>query len=54
MSMNDDVTAPGSDALLSRLRVIQDQSLESRAAAFAQLHDQLQAHLEGGDTPTRD
>jgi hypothetical protein len=36
-------------ALLSRLRVIEDQPLESRATAFAQIHDRLQATLEGGD-----
>lgn len=39
------------DALLSRLLVIEDQPLESRAAAFTQLHDELQARLEGGDSP---
>lgn len=39
------------DALLSRLRVIEDQPLESRAAAFAQLHAELQTRLEGGDAP---
>jgi hypothetical protein len=38
------------DALLSRLRVIEDQPLESRAAAFAQINDELQARLEGGDS----
>ena len=37
------------DALLSRLRVIEDQPLEARAAAFTQLHDELQHRLEGGD-----
>jgi hypothetical protein len=46
-------TEPASerDALLSRLRVIEDQPLESRAAAFTQLHDELQHRLEGGDAP---
>jgi hypothetical protein len=39
-----------SNSLLSRLRVIEDQPLESRAAAFAQVHDQLQRRLEGGDS----
>ncbi|CAN5222139.1 hypothetical protein BH11ACT2_BH11ACT2_17490 [soil metagenome] len=39
-----------SDALVTRLRVIEDQPLESRAAAFGQLHDELQATLEGGDS----
>ena len=39
------------DALLSRLRVIEDQPLESRAAAYTQLHERLQHRLEGGDSP---
>lgn len=38
------------DALLSRLRVIEDQPLDQRAAAFAQLHDTLQSTLERGDS----
>jgi hypothetical protein len=38
------------DALLSRLRLIEDQPLASRAPAFAQLHDELQHRLEGGDS----
>jgi hypothetical protein len=42
--------ASEADALLSRLRVIEDQPLESRAAAFTQLHDELQHRLEGGDS----
>lgn len=37
------------DALLSRLRLIEDQPLESRASAFAQVHEELQSRLEGGD-----
>ena len=37
------------DALLSRLQLIEEQSLEARAAAYAQLHDELQHILEGGD-----
>lgn len=36
-------------ALLSRLRVIEDQPLQSRAEALAQLHDELRAQLESGD-----
>lgn len=39
------------NALLSRLRLIEDQPLETRAAAFAQVNDELQARLEGGDIP---
>lgn len=49
-----DVDPAGSDtendALLSRLRLIEDQPLESRAAAFAQVHDELQSRLESGDS----
>jgi hypothetical protein len=41
--------SPETDALLSRLRLIEDQPLDTRATAFAQLHDQLQVRLEGGD-----
>jgi hypothetical protein len=44
--------AAESDALLSRLRLIEDQPLESRAAAFSQVHDELQARLQGGDAPS--
>ena len=36
-------------ALLSRLRVIEDQPLDTRAEALAQLHDELRAQLESGD-----
>ncbi len=45
--------ATETDALLSRLRVIEDQPLDSRAQAFSQLYDELQARLEGGDTLPR-
>jgi hypothetical protein len=37
------------NALLSRLRVIEDQQLESRAVAFAQIHEELQSSLDSGD-----
>lgn len=43
------VSADETDALLSRLRLIEDQPLETRAAAFAQVNDELQARLESGD-----
>jgi hypothetical protein len=50
--VNDTEGGPAeTDALLSRLKVIEDQPLESRAAAFTQLHEQLQHRLEGGDSP---
>jgi len=41
------------DALLSQLRLIEDQPLEERASAFLQLHDRLQSRLEGGDAGSR-
>jgi len=53
-----DDTAPESapadgepSALVSRLRVIEDQPLADRAAALAQVHDELRARLESGDAP---
>lgn len=48
--LNAETSVPSGDdasALLPRLRVIEDQPLESRAAAFVQIHDRLQATLEG-------
>ncbi len=36
-------------ALLTRLREIEDQPLETRAESLAQLHDELRAMLEAGD-----
>lgn len=39
------------DALLSRLRLIEDQPLETRAEALALVHDELRARLESGDAP---
>lgn len=36
-------------ALLSRVRVIEDQPLETRAEALAQIHDELRTMLEAGD-----
>ncbi|MES2170754.1 MAG: hypothetical protein V4479_08530 [Actinomycetota bacterium] len=47
--MADDETTD-TDALLSRIRVIEDQPLDARADAFTQLHDELRATLEGGDS----
>jgi hypothetical protein len=44
-------TAPDQEpsALLPRLRVIEDQPLETRAEALAQVHDELRSQLEAGD-----
>ncbi len=60
MSMGDtdqtndaDANDSEANALLSRLRLIEDQPLEGRAAAFAQINDELQARLENGDSPNR-
>jgi hypothetical protein len=36
-------------ALVTRLRVIEDQPLETRAEALAQVHEELRAMLEAGD-----
>jgi hypothetical protein len=36
-------------ALLSRLKVIEDQPLESRAEHLAQVYEELRATLEAGD-----
>lgn len=43
--------AGADDGLLSRLRVIEDQPLASRAEALTHVHDELRARLEAGDTP---
>ena len=50
---NEQHRADESDALLSRLRVIEDQPLDTRAEAYAHVHEQLQSELEGGDTHHR-
>jgi len=50
---NEQHRADESDALLSRLRVIEDQPLDTRAEAYAHVHEQLQSELEGGDTNHR-
>ncbi|MDQ1596821.1 MAG: hypothetical protein QOI70_245 [Microbacteriaceae bacterium] len=49
-SQPDPGDSSDSSALLSRLRVIEDQPLDQRAAAFTQIHDRLQSTLEGGDS----
>jgi hypothetical protein len=38
------------EEMLSRLSLIEDQPLETRAVAFAQLHDELKAVLDAGDS----
>ena len=39
----------GEDGLLARLDVIEEQPLEARADAYANLHEQLRRTLEGDD-----
>jgi hypothetical protein len=36
-------------ALMTRLRVIEDQPLAARAESLAQLHEELRSALEAGD-----
>lgn len=50
---SDSVIDEGDDSLVSRLRLIEDQPLETRATAFVQIHDRLQSTLEGGDAHQR-
>jgi hypothetical protein len=45
-------TDSDTNALLSRLRLIEDQPLESRAVSFAQIHEELQSRLDSGDAST--
>lgn len=48
--MTDDVAFDDDgSALLSRLKVIEDQPLESRAEHLAQVYEELRATLEAGD-----
>lgn len=39
----------GTEALLERLSLIEDQPLEQRAEAFQRVHDELRRVLDGGD-----
>lgn len=39
------------DGLLSQLEVIEEQPLAARAEAYAQLHEELSARLDGADAP---
>jgi hypothetical protein len=40
------------DGLIPRLTVIDQQPLDRRAEAFAQLHDELRAALDGSGDPS--
>ena len=48
-----DIVADG-DGLVSRLRVIEDQPLESRAEAYTALHAELKAVLDSADRASAD
>jgi hypothetical protein len=50
--LDESADAP-EDGLLSRLRVIEDQPLDQRSVAYAQIYDGLQSALEGGDSSPR-
>lgn len=52
MSMDDTADA-GTNELVSRLRLIEDQPFDERATAFALVHDELQSALERGDAHSR-
>lgn len=49
MSDEQQPTPSGEDALVARLDVIEEQPLEARADAYANLHEQLRRTLEGDD-----
>lgn len=51
MTLDNDTQVAIDDALMPRLRVIEDQPLPARAEAYAQVHDELRQLLEGGDVP---
>ncbi|WP_200948725.1 hypothetical protein [Microbacterium sp. Root61] len=46
--MTDAATSGADHELLSRLRVIEEQPLSTRANAYASLHDELAQRLESG------
>jgi hypothetical protein len=48
--MTDPANNDESDALLSRLKVIEDQPLETRAEHLGQVYEELRATLESGDS----
>ncbi|WAB83636.1 hypothetical protein OVN20_11355 [Microcella daejeonensis] len=45
--------AQADEAIVSRISLVEDQPLADRAPAFAQLVDELRAHLEGTDGEAR-
>lgn len=47
--MSDTDRAPADDALLSRLKLIEDQPLDARAEALGHVAEELRSMLEAGD-----
>ena len=50
-ALEEPVRQDATDGLVDRIHLIEDQPLESRADAYAALHDELRRVLEGGDRP---
>lgn len=50
---DDPAASDASDTVASRLTLIEQQSLDARADAYAHLHEELRARLEGADLPER-
>ncbi|MCG7417087.1 MULTISPECIES: hypothetical protein [Microbacterium] len=51
--MSDDRETAADAELIGRLRIIEEQPLETRAEAYAAVHDELARRLESGAaTPT--
>jgi hypothetical protein len=47
--MNSEQTTGADEALLSRLSVVEGESLTQRAAGYSAIYDELRQRLEGGD-----
>jgi hypothetical protein len=51
--VSDELDPEETEGLLSRLSLIEDQALDTRAAAYALVHDELSSMLEGADRAGR-
>ncbi len=51
-SMSDSTRSDAEPELIDRLRIIESQALETRAAAYAAMHDELARRLESAPTDT--
>lgn len=52
--MSDDRETDADAELISRLRIIEEQPLDTRADAYASLHDELARRLESGAATSAD